>query len=258
MSASTNEEQLDLESFPIKIKRDLRVSSPQPVYRAVADLLEERDFRVVQSEAPEPVAGALPGTASFKGRLIGVRDIPSSRPLRASAAFLAGGTALIVLSSILIFVSSQVFISLLSIAAGLVLIGLGIAQFRDSGQRLRHLVEIRMEGESYQAGASRIGPSPSRDQSEGFRIERTGIVSDLRLTLFAGKGVAQGESGVSRWLPGNESEVLGAAYPSRDANERPALRQRGELVQMSGPGDGRFDRQLDGLIDQFALPEAVS
>ena len=151
---STNEKMLDTESFPIKIKHDLRVSSPQPVYRAVADLLEEQGLRVVHSEAPEPVAGALPGTASFKGRLVGVRDIPSDQPQWARTAFLAAGVALIVVSSILIFVSSQIFISLLGVVAGLVLAGLGIGQSRKSGQRLRHLVEIRMEGESYQAGAS--------------------------------------------------------------------------------------------------------
>lgn len=106
-----------------------------------------------------------------------------------------------------------------------------------------------MEGESYQAGASRSGPSPSRGLSEGVRVERAGIVSDLRLTLFAGRGVAQGESEVSRWLAGNEPEVFGGGNSGGNAG----LRRRDEQAQASGPSAGRLDWQLDELIDQFAL-----
>ena len=65
---------MDLESYPTKLKRDLRVSSPQPLFRALADLLEESGFRLHSSEVPELKVGALPGTATFNGRLLGVRD----------------------------------------------------------------------------------------------------------------------------------------------------------------------------------------
>ena len=237
---------MDLESFPFKVKRDLRVASPQPLFRSITDLLEERSFRLVQSEPPELVPGALPGTASFKAYLVGIQDFTANgaQYLRAGL-FLAIGLVVIGAFSTLMVVSAAIdnFLLLLGVLAGVILGGLGIGQIRELRQRVRHLVEVRLEGESYQAGASTAGRSTPWSEGEGARVERVGIVSDVRVTLSAGVGVAKGDSEVSRWLPRRKAEVIPISSPAPGKLIAPTLEER------------RLDRQLDTVIEQFALTE---
>ena len=241
---------MDQESFPFKAKRDLRVAAPQPLFRAITDLLDERGFRVVSSEPPELVAGALPGTASFTGYLLGVKDAAVSklRHLRAGT-FLAVGLALTGASVSLIARNSAIdgFFLFLGTAVGAILVLLGIGQLRDLAGQVRHVVEVRLEGESYQAGASSGGPGAPWGQGEGVRVERTGIVSDARVTLSAGVGIARGDSAVSRWLPRREAEVVPMPLPARAPGRLAA-----PAIQEPGP---RLDRQLDTVIGRFALME---
>ena len=221
---------------------------PQPLFRVITDLLDERGFRVVSSAPPELVPGALPGTASFKGYVLCVKDdtVSKLRHLRAEA-FLAVGLALAGVGLFLLGLNlvADRFFLLLGFTVGVILALLGIGQFRELADQMRHVVEVRPEGESYQAGASGGGPG------ERVRVERAGIVSDVRVTLSVGIGIARGDSGISRWLPRREAEAallpLLLPLPLHLSGKQAA-------AAIEGP-ELRLDRQMNGLVDRFALPE---
>ena len=241
---------MDQENYPFRVKRDLRAGAPQPLFRAITDLLDERGFRVVSSEPPELMPGALPGTASFKGYVLGVKDdtVSKLRHLRAGA-FLAVGLALAGVGLFLLGLNLVVdrFFLLLGSAVGVILALLGIGQFRELANQMRHVVEVRLEGESYQAGASGGGPGASWGRDERVRVERAGIVSDVRVTLSVGIGIARGDSGISRWLPRREAEVVLLPLPLHLSGKQAAAVTKGLEL--------RLDRQMDMLVDRFALPE---
>ena len=149
---------MDPERYPIKLKRDLRVSSPQPLFRALADLLEEHGFQVRPKQSPELEAGALPGTATFTGRLLGLRDSTTKPGMRwqGAAAAVVGVAGMGVMAVLLATVESvDILFPILGLVVGAVLTATGLGKLLGTPQRLRRLVDVRMEGESYQAGATR-------------------------------------------------------------------------------------------------------
>ena len=227
---------MDAERYPIKLKRDLRVSSPQPVYRALCDLLDDAGYRVHQTEAPEMVPGALPGTATFRGSVVGTLDFTTSGEHRTRAGLLiVAGLALMGVCGGLMIANADLdnFVLILGILAGIILGGMGLGQMKEGDQRLRQVVDVRMEGESYQAGASRQAPGPA----EEIRVERSGVVSDLRISVYAGVGIARGEADIARWFGG----------------ESAAADQLGEATALLP----RLNLQLDAVVEQFALTDGA-
>ena len=247
---------MEPESYPTKLKRDLRASSPQPLFRALADLLEESGFQVRPKQTPELEAGALPGTATFKGRLLGVRDFTEGGGRRRRGLSIAGaGVAVVaVMAGLLAGVQSlDIIFPMLGMVAGAIVLATGLGQIRETSQRLRRLVDIQLEGESYQAGATRATPTGVEPAGLDLRVERSGIVSDVRITVYAGVGHPEGDEGVSRWLPQREEAVLSlvsevSGQPAR--NEEKAL-----AAGKSGPPARRLDHQLDVIADRFTLAE---
>ena len=242
---------MEPESYPTKLKRDLRVSSPQPVYRALADLLEEQGFRVHEAEPPELVAGALAGTATFTGHLLGTHDFESPgawRPL--GMALIASGAVAMGVCAGLVIVNADLdnFLLVLGILAGVVLGGVGLGRLREPGRHLRRVVEVRLEGESYQAGASHSSSGTVEGQGTDLRIERTGIVSDLRVTVLTGLGTALGESGVARWLSDGEQAALAIEAGAQSASTAETA--------LALPAD-QLDHQLGAVTERFALPEGM-
>ena len=244
---------MEPESYPIKLKRDLRVSSPQPLYRALADLLEEQRFQVRPKQPPVLEAGVLSGTATFSARLLGVRDLPPEAGGRPGAvALLAAGAALIAAMASLLVASVDVLFPVLGMVGGAVLEVMGLGRLRVKRRPLRRLLDLRLEGESYHAGATKAAEGGVGSDGVDLRVERTGVISDVRLTVYAGVGYAEGDEGVSQWLPEQEEVALGLVAqvaPSTVGEQRTAL----PATTTSGVPARRLDQQLDILVEQFAL-----
>jgi hypothetical protein len=255
---------MELESYPTKLKRDLRVSSPQPLFRALADLLEESGFRLHSSEAPELEVGALPGTATFKGRLLGVRD-STERSGKGGAGIpliAFGGIIIAVMVVLLAAVDSlDAIFPVLGMMAGGILLASGLGRLREPQHRIRRLVHIQMEGESYQAGATRASSGGLGSPGVGMRVERSGVVSDARVTVYAGVGYPQSEAQVSRWLPQREAEVkqLIADMPGQPMPKEPMLigdeRMALEPSRKISLPARRLNHQIGVIAERFALPE---
>lgn len=228
------------DDYPVKIKRDLRVGAPQPFYRAIADLLEAHGFRVTPDAAPAMTSAALPGTATFRARLTALRDARAPRAKDRSAYGLLGGgimLVLVILVLVVIGVTDRFIISALLLPA-VVVGGMGLARLGRAPPLVRHIVEVRLEGESYAAGAVR---SPAAaGTGEDSRVERAGVVSDVRVTVLAGAGEPEGDQGVGRWLPDSQDLVFAAS----------------EAVQAAETARVRLDVALDAALARYALASA--
>jgi hypothetical protein len=225
---------MDAERYPIKLKRDLRVSSPQPVYRALSDLLEEEGYRVLQTDALELMPGALPGTATFRGSVLGTLDFTVGGKRAASAGLLivAGLTLLGVCGGLMIaHANLGNFILILGILAGIILGGMGLGQVKEGDSRLRQVVGMHIEGESYQGGASSQPPGPT----EEIRVERSGVMSNLRISVYAGVGIARDDTEIARWLD----------------SQNTAADQLGEDKALPL----QLGIQLDAVVERFALTD---
>jgi hypothetical protein len=228
----------------VKLKRDMRVAAPQPVYRAVADVLEQEGYRVFDEEAPALASAALPGTATFHARLVAVRDSTTSIGSRQGVWLLAAGALMIVAIMVLIMmgVNDRFVLSALMLPA-VVLGGMGLGRLGQQQRSLRHLIDVRMEGESYSAGATRATPSGAAQES---RMERSGVVSDLRITILAGAGEPLGEREVKSFLKQSDDAVF---KPTARA-----VRKVGEAPLATVPAT-RIDLAMDRAMDRFALSE---
>ncbi len=251
---------MEPESYPTKLKRDLRASSPQPLFRALADLLEESGFQVRPKRTPELEAGALPGTATFRGRLLGVLDFTEGSGSRGRGLRLAGaGVAVVaVMAGLLVGAPAlDIVFPILGMVAGAVLLATGLGRLRETSQRLRRLVDIHLEGESYQAGATRGSPAGGEPSGLDLRVERSGVVSDVRITVYAGVGHPEGDEGVSRWLPRRDEAVLSLVSEVAGQPARNTAPSEGKALEAgkSGLPARRLDHQLDVIADRFTLAE---
>jgi hypothetical protein len=247
---------MDPELFPTKLKRDLRVASPQPLYRALQDFLEEQGFHVDPKQPPTMEVGALPGTATFLGRLLGVQDFTQGTPNRGrSAAMLLSGSGIAVAMVVLLVLSvtSDAFFPSLGLVVGGILGATGAGQLRAKPQRLRRLVEVYLEGESYHASAARATPSAGELVGMDLRAERSGIVSDVRVTVYAGVGYAEGTEAVSNWL--SEKPEVALSMITSSSPEALSLPADALPAHETLKLPARLDNQLDFIIQQFQLSE---
>lgn len=232
------------DDYPVKITRDLRIGAPQPFYRAIADLLEAHGFRVSQDAAPAMASAALPGTATFHARLTAMRDARAPRTADRGAYGLLGGGIVLVLAILVLVifgVTDRFVVSALLLPA-VVLGGMGLGRLGRAARPVRHLVEVRLEGESYVAGAVR---SPAATGTgEESRVERAGVVSDVRATVLAGAGEPEGERGVRGWLPESQDLVFAATAGTTAAPAGPAAPSI------------RLDAALDAAMARHALAGA--
>ncbi|MBM3940160.1 MAG: hypothetical protein FJ318_04580 [SAR202 cluster bacterium] len=232
------------DDYPVKLKRDMRVAAPQPVYRAVADVLEQEGFRVFDEQPPTLTNAALPGTATFRARLLAVRDFSVSVGSREGVWLLAAAALMVVAVVVLIIIgiTDRFVISALMLPA-IVLGGLGLGRMQQQQQMTRHLIEVRMEGESYSAGASRSAAPSAGDDA---RVERSGVVSDLRITILAGAGEASGDRDVKAFTKKSEDTVFKPA-------ERTVARVSD--APLAAVQATRVDLAMDRAMDRFALTE---
>ena len=237
---------MEQQNFPSTAKHDLRVASPQPLVRSMADLLENGEFRLVRFEKPELIPGALPGTATFQAYLLGIHDFtPRKARYIIPGSLLALGIAIILGIAAILAQGAQFdgFLLILGLGVGLILTGFGISKFRDARHVIRHLIDIRFEGESYKAEASTSTGNISHLDGPNARLERVGVVSDVRITLSTGIGIAEGETSVSKWLPAPKTEVSIGTPSGLNIGAFPFSPQ---------PNLGR---QLESAVAQFALTE---
>ena len=94
-----------------------------------------------------------------------------------------------------------------------------------------------------------------------MRVERSGVVSDARVTVYAGVGYPQGEDQVSRWLPQREAEVkqLTEDMPGQPMPKEPMLIGDEKMAlkpsrTISLPAR-RLNHQISVIAERFALPE---
>jgi hypothetical protein len=237
---------VEQQNFPLIAKHDLRVASPQPLFRSMADLLENGEFQLVQIEKPELIPGALPGTASFQAYLLGIHDFaPKNTRYVLPGLLMALGISIIL--GIATIVGREVnfdgFLLILTLGLGLIMTGLGVNKIRNVGRRIRHLIDIRFEGESYKAEASTSTQNISPTYGANTRLERVGVITDVRITLSAGIGIAAGETSVSKWIPASKNELIITTSSGIDATCFPLLTQQ------------NLGLQLEHSVAQFALTE---
>ncbi len=247
---------MDPALFPTKLKRDLRVASPQPLYRALQDFLEEQGFHVDPKQPPAMEASALPGTATFLGRLLGIQDFTQGTPNRGrgAAMLLSGiGIAVAMVALLVLNVTSDALFPSLGLVVGGILAATGTGQLRTKPQRLRRLVDVYLEGESYHSGAARATQSTGDPIGMDLRVERSGIVSDVRVTVYAGVGYAEGTEAVSGWL--SEKPEVALSMITSSSPEALSLPAEALPAHETPQLPARLDNQLDFIIQRFQLPE---
>lgn len=235
---------METKPFPTKLKRDLRISSPQPLYRALQDFLEQLGFQVYPKQAPELRPGALSGTADFFGQLYAIQDSELNASGRSkSTGLIAIGIMLIVamLGLIQIAFLPDLLLPILGLLVGTILIITGAGQFRSSPRTVRRIVNIYLEGESYQAGATRGAKLPFKATGMDVRVERSGIISDARITIYMGMGYAEGQESTSSWIAEEPGLFFGTASDGEE----------GRLVLSE-----RLEDQIEVIISQFELMDA--
>jgi hypothetical protein len=163
-----------------------------------------------------------------------------------------GITAAMIVLLVLSITPDALFPSLGLVVGGI--LGLtGAGQLRAKPQYLRRLVDVYLEGESYHAGAARATQSAAEPAGVDLRVERSGIVSDVRVTVYAGVGYAEGEEDVNGWL----SEKPEVALTMITSSSQEALSLPAEVLPAHETLrlPVRLDNQLDFIIQRFELPE---
>jgi len=246
---------METKLFPTKVTRDLRISSPQPLYRALQDFLEQYGFQVYPKQPPELRPGALSGTANFFGQLYAIRDSELKVSGRnKSIGIVTIGIILIIAMFGLIqsALLSDLLLPILGFLVGSILIITGAGQFRSNHRTIRHIVNIYLEGESYQAGATRGTKLPFKATGMDLRVERSGIISDARITTYTGIGYAEGWETVSAWLA-EELDLFGDSASDGKENGFILQHGKGQASSENSVLPVRLEDQIEVIINQFEL-----
>lgn len=157
-------------STPIIKKWNLTVESPTKVMRALEDFLhDDLDYPITELKQPELVGTAIEGTARFEGEIRGVKSYNK----RSMISVIIG--IILALLGIWAIIEPSV-----SIFGGFLLLIVGIILLIKSKRLASIIIGIKMEGESYRAGAGKeTDMKKDRDKTE-----RIGVISDARLTVY--------------------------------------------------------------------------
>ena len=180
-----DEKKEKVEYFPHKWKKDFRVGSPQRVFRAVRDSIENLDYDIPSggvSGVDEETGGILlkespiSDTATFKGQVRGERGLSASR----HKGYFVTGVVLAILGVVLIasgVISEEIVVAVV----GIPLLILGLVFVAISGRVSEAFLVATVEGEAYKATAKMAEYAQELD-----------VVADVRLTVQARIGVFRG------------------------------------------------------------------
>ena len=183
MAGDRNKQKGKAERFPLKWKRDFRVGSPQRVFRAVRDSVEDLGYTVAEVKGLDEEMGSLhlkespiSDTAMFRGEVRSERVLSTGR----HKGYVTAGIVLIVLGIVVVF--SGVATGNIALGVGAVVpVILGIVFLAIASRVSKAFLLATVEGEAYKATAKMAERGQELD-----------VVADVRLTVQGRIGVFRG------------------------------------------------------------------
>ncbi len=182
------------EYFPHKWRKDFRVGSPQRVFRAVQDSIEDLGYHVPSdgvSGVDEQTGGIqlkgspISDTATFRGQVRSEKALSASR----HKGYFMTGIVLSILGVVLIasgIMGGEIIVGVV----GIPLLILGLVFIAISGRVSKAFVLATVEGEAYKATAKMAEYSQELD-----------VVADVRLTIQARIGIFRGGTEIKEEKP---------------------------------------------------------
>ena len=183
MAGNKSKQTEKVEHFPLKWKRDFRVGSPQRVFRAVRDSIEDLGYAAVEVSGLDEEMGGLrlkkspiTDTATFKGEVRGEKVLSTGR----HKGYVITGTVLTVLGAMLILIAVANREIPLGVGAIVPLI-LGIIFLSIASRVSKAFLLTTVEGEAYKATAKMAEHEQELD-----------VVADVRLSVQGKVGIFRG------------------------------------------------------------------
>lgn len=171
--------------FPLKWKKDFRVGSPQRVFRAVQDSIEDLEYHIPsdgvsgideQTDGIRLKESPISDTATFRGQVRAERRLSASR----HKGYLITGIVLTILGMASIacgVIAEEIVVAV----AGIPLLVVGLIFIAICGRVSKAFLLATVEGEAYKATAKMAEYAQELD-----------VVADVRLTIQARIGVFRG------------------------------------------------------------------
>lgn len=183
MAGNKSKQREKAEHFPLKWKKDFRVGSPQRVFRAVMDSVEDLGYAVMEVRGLDEEMGGLllkespiSDTATFKGEVRGERVLSKGR----HKGCVATGIVLMMLGALLVLIF-VVDGNILLGAGAVVLLILGVVFLAIASRVSKAFLLATVEGEAYKATAKMAEHGQELD-----------VVADVRLSIQGRIGVFRG------------------------------------------------------------------
>ena len=192
MAGDKNKQKGKAEHFPLKWKRDFRIGSPQRVFRAVGDSVEDLGYTAAELKGLDEETGGLclkespiSDTATFRGEVRSEKVLSTGH----DKGYITAGIVLVVLGVVLGF--SCVATGNIALGAGaVVLLILGIVFLAVASRVSKAFLLATVEGEAYKATAKMAERGQELD-----------VVADVRLTIQGRIGVFRGGTEMGQETP---------------------------------------------------------